>query len=74
MFVVEDLKKKSGKSANVLELPDEDASVVEIMKYNAKALYKDYLGTREKRKLALDVAVFLTSCYGIHFHGKLFAV
>ena len=72
---MDDLKrKKAAADAQIEEIPDEDAGLLELMKYNTKRLYKEYLGTRNKRKVALDFSCFILACFAIKNYGEVLSV
>jgi len=69
MFVVE---KKS--AAEIEELPSEDASVFEIIKWNANRLHKRYLSDPTQRELAMNVSAFAVACICMNQYGELLSV
>ena len=75
MFLMEDLKKKqAAQAAQLEEIPDDDAGIMEIMKYNSKRLFREYLGTETKRKIVLDVVCFSLACFALKNYGDLLSV
>lgn len=74
---MEDLKKKQEEAlaaAELEELPDDDAGILEIMKYNTRRLYKDYLGTETKRKIMIDIVCFGAACFTMKNYGDWLSV
>jgi len=70
MFVV----SKKDPGADIEELPDEDASVLEIMRWNANRIYKNYLVKSPERTLALNAGAFVVACVCMNQYGELLSV
>lgn len=73
MFLMQE-QGANGGADDVIELPDDDASVLDLIKYNSRRLYKEYFGTEAKRKRFLDVGCFALACYAIKNYGEALMV
>lgn len=62
------------RSEEIVELPDDDAGIVDIINFNSKRLYRQYFGTQRKRKLAIDVTCFVVACFTISNYGEALSV
>ncbi len=75
MFV---LNEEEGPAAGGLAPPGPDASVGELMRYNAQRLMNKYLGGEQQRpqnlKLAYNAGCFLAATLLIQQFGDKFAV
>ncbi|GBG26231.1 Hypothetical Protein FCC1311_024522 [Hondaea fermentalgiana] len=76
MFLFNDVKAES--TTEVLVVPDEDASVMELMSYNYKRLMTDYFGEGEERannlKLLKNFTFFALSVLAMNQSGHRLAV
>lgn len=71
MFVVGDSSKGA---AEIEELPDEDASALELMKYNYNRLHRKYFHEPTQRRLVINSTCFVVAVFCMNQYGDLFSV
>lgn len=74
MFLVNRDGKADNSADKVVEIPGDDASMLEIIKYNTNRLYKDFFGTRQQRKKLIDFTCFSIACFAIKNYGEALSV
>lgn len=76
MFLFNDVAKES--TVDIIEVPDENATVGELISYNYKRLMKDYFGDGEERanniKLLKNAVFFVASVVVMNQSGHRLAV
>ena len=78
MFLLNELQGKPGEDQEVLEVPGDDASALELITYNLKRLRSEYLGDGAQRetnvKLLKNGAFFLTAVVLMNQYGHTLAI